>query len=71
MNVLTMLTGTQTKMIMVEVKTNYGSEMIYPVCDQAKTFANLCGTTTLTRTAIKLIKQLGYTVEVKQPVFDL
>jgi hypothetical protein len=40
--------------------------MIYPVCEQAKLFAQLAGTKTLTKQSISLIKKLGYTVEIQQ-----
>jgi hypothetical protein len=53
--------------IIVEIKTVYGNEMIYPVCDQAQQFAALIGTKTLTRDAIAKIKALGYEIQVKAP----
>jgi hypothetical protein len=53
------------KKIIVEVKSVYGNEAIYPVCDDAKLFASLAGTKTLTRPALEIIKKLGYAVEVK------
>jgi hypothetical protein len=56
--------------IQVKIKTNYGRESIYPVCDNAKKFAKLCGTKTLTREAIGHIKSLGYKVEICQPAFS-
>ena len=46
--------------IFVEVKNVYGVQTVYPVCDQAKFFAALAGTKTLTSQAIKLIRQAGY-----------
>jgi len=46
--------------IFVEVKNVYGVQTVYPVCDQAKFFAALAGTKTLTNQAIKLIRQAGY-----------
>lgn len=48
--------------IIVDIRNNYGSEAIYPVCEQAKLFAELAGTKTLTREAVALIKALGYRV---------
>jgi len=53
--------------ITVEIKTVYGNEAIYPVCETAKTFAQLVGTKTLTRDAIAKIKRLGYLIEIKAP----
>ena len=46
--------------IFVEVKNVYGVQTVYPVCDQAKFFAALAGTKTLTSQAIQLIRQAGY-----------
>lgn len=51
--------------ILVEIKTVYGNEMIYPVCEQAIKFAKLTGKKTLSRSDIATIKDLGFEVEVK------
>ena len=48
--------------ILVEVKNVYGVQTVYPICEQAKFFAALAGTKTLTSQALKLIKQAGYQV---------
>ena len=53
--------------ILVEIKTVYGNEAIYPACDKARAFAALIGTKTLTRDAIAKIKSLGYEIQVKAP----
>jgi hypothetical protein len=50
--------------IQIQVRTLYGSEQAYPVCDLARSFAELAGTRTLTRRALSLIVKLGYSVEV-------
>jgi hypothetical protein len=60
-----------SKQITVEIKTVYGNELIYPICDQAKLFAELAGTKTLTLRQISLIKQLGYTVTARQKITNL
>ena len=52
--------------ITVKVKNNWGNEAIYPVCQSAKLFARIAGTTTITKEAKELIKQLGYKVQVEQ-----
>ena len=52
--------------ITVEIKSQYGATVIHPVCDKAKTFAQIAGTKTLTRDAIQNIKSLGFIVEVRQ-----
>lgn len=49
--------------VFVEVKNVYGVQAVYPVCDQAKFFAALAGTKTLTAPAIKLIRQAGYSIQ--------
>ena len=50
--------------ITVQIKSVYGNEMIYPICNTAKLLADLTGKKTLTRSAIDQIKALGYTIEV-------
>ena len=51
--------------IVVRLKTNYGSQVIYPSCDRAKGFAKLLNQETLTPLNIRVIKELGYEVIVK------
>ena len=52
--------------ITVQVKNVYGNELIYPVCEQARLFADIAGTKTLSRTVVSQIKRLGYTIQVEQ-----
>ena len=52
--------------IAVEVREVYGNRTVYPVCEKAKLFADLAGTKTLTHHAVIVIRQLGYTIEIKQ-----
>jgi hypothetical protein len=52
--------------ITVRIKSNYGTQMLYPVCDTGKLFARLVGRKTLTLADIETIKALGYTVRVEQ-----
>lgn len=54
------------KTVQVQIKSIYGNEMIYPVCEAAKVFASMVGQKTLTRRDIDHIKKLGYTVDVVQ-----
>jgi hypothetical protein len=51
--------------ITVQIKSVYGDERIYPICEKAKAFASLTGCKTLTRVAIGHIKALGYVVNVQ------
>jgi hypothetical protein len=40
----------------------YGTEKVYPICDNAMQFASIAGTTTLTERVLKRIEALGYTI---------
>ena len=51
--------------ITVEIREVYGADVVYPVSRGAFVFAQLAGTKTLTRRTVELIKQLGYTIDVK------
>jgi len=57
--------------LIVKIKSVYGIDKIYPVNDAAKIIAEIAGTTTLTEQAIKLAKQLGYSITVQQPAIIL
>ena len=50
--------------IQVKIKTVYGVQHIYPICEKAKTFAAMVGQKTLTTNDVEHIKKLGFTVEV-------
>jgi hypothetical protein len=50
----------------VEIKNVYGTERIYPICENAKRFAMLTNTKTFNRAIISIIKQIGIQVEIKQ-----
>ena len=52
--------------ITVEIREVYGQSKIYPVCDKAKIFADIAGTTTLLPQDIQRIQVLGFEVLVKQ-----
>lgn len=55
------------KTITVQVKSNYGNTVAYPVCEQSRLLAQLAGTTTLTIQALKIIKSLGFEVIQQAP----
>jgi len=57
--------------ITVSIRTHYGTQYIYPVCDAAKTLCALTGKKTLSHRDIDLIKYLGYSIEVQQPQVKL
>lgn len=52
--------------IVVKIKNVYGNQAIYPVCANAKLFAAIAGTTTLTKPVINSIMQLGVAIELEQ-----
>lgn len=51
--------------IQIEIKRVYGNVVAYPLCDQAKLFASIAGTSTLTSATLKHIQALGYSFECK------
>jgi hypothetical protein len=53
------------KTITIEIRSQYGNTVAYPICDQAKLFASIAGTSTLTSAALKKIQALGYSFECK------
>jgi hypothetical protein len=57
--------------ISVEIKNVYGAEKIYPACTTSKLFADIANTKTLTRGVLQTIKNLGYSIEIKQPEVQL
>lgn len=50
--------------IKVQLRSVYGNDVIYPACPDARRFADLAGTRTLTVQALKIIRDLGYKIEV-------
>lgn len=51
--------------IKVRIETNiYNVAEVYPMCDTAQLFADLARTKTLSWSTMKLIKRLGYEVEI-------
>lgn len=52
--------------ITVRIANNYGSRVVYPVCQRANAFADIAGTKTLTDDVLALIQQLGFGVVVQQ-----
>ncbi len=55
----------QTQSITVVIKSVYGVDKIYPVCEKAEFFAEITGCKTLTEATISYIKKLGYAVNVQ------
>ena len=48
------------KRLIVKKKTVWGTERIYPICERSKLFTRLVGQKTLDKSAIEIIRQLGY-----------
>jgi hypothetical protein len=48
--------------IRIELKDQYGKQVAYPICDTAKTFADIAGTKVLTDMTLLRIAGLGYTI---------
>lgn len=47
----------------LELKSVYGEDKIYPLCDKARQFASIAGTKTLTKGVLRSMINLGYTLE--------
>jgi len=50
----------------VEIKSVYGVERIYAVCNNAKLITKLKQSKTLSKEDISILKELGYRIETKQ-----
>ena len=48
----------------VRVMDVYGRRVVYPVCDKAKVFASIAGTTSLTDSTLRCMRKLGYVLHV-------
>lgn len=53
--------------ITIQVKDVYGVQTVYPMCDDAKRFAEIAGTKTLTHRTLCQIESLGFEI-VQAPV---
>ena len=51
--------------LVVEKKSVYGNQLVYPVCNKAKLFASISGNKTLLPEVIESIKKLGYKLTTK------
>ena len=52
--------------ITVEIKSVYGVERIYAVCNNAKLITKLKQSKTLNKDDISILRELGYQIETKQ-----
>lgn len=55
------------KTILLKQANQYGTVIYYPACAQSDLLAELAKTKTLTTSALKLIKSLGYKIELVAP----
>jgi hypothetical protein len=55
------------RVIRVQVKSNYGNALVYPLCEVSKLFCKLTGNKTLRMADIEVIKKLGFEVEQMHP----
>ena len=53
--------------ITVEIKSVYGVERIYAVCNNSKLITKLKQSKTLNKEDISILRELGYTIQTKQP----
>lgn len=51
--------------IQVEIRDQFGNRTVRPVCETARTFAAIAGTTTLTAYTLRQIEKLGYRVMIE------
>lgn len=49
--------------IQVRIKSVYGNDLIYPVCNKAINLSRLTGAKTFTQNSMKIIEELGYTIQ--------
>jgi len=48
--------------IQVDIRSQYGNTVAYPICDAAKLFPRISGTKTLPAQALKDIQALGFDI---------
>jgi hypothetical protein len=53
--------------LIVEIKSVYGVERIYAVCNNSKLITKLKQSKTLNKEDISILRELGYQIEIKQP----
>ena len=52
--------------LIIEIKTVYGNELVYPVCEKALKLCSLTGQKTFSKGAINTLKMLGYSFTQKE-----
>lgn len=62
----TAITIPEPMKVIVQIKSVYGNELIYPINTTAQQFAKLVGKKTLSRADLQIIKSLGFEIEHSQ-----
>jgi hypothetical protein len=52
----------QSMKIQIEIRSQYGNTLAYPMCQAAKLFARIAGTKTLSSQSLKDIQALGFDI---------
>ena len=52
--------------LIIELKTVYGNDRVYPICNKAKKLCELTNQKTFSKFAIQKLKELGYTFTQKE-----
>jgi hypothetical protein len=52
--------------LIIELKTVYGNDLIYPVCDKAKKLCQITNQKTFSQFAIQKLKEIGFTFTQKE-----
>jgi len=55
-----------TMQVLIELRDVYGETKAYPANEQAKLFAEMLGTKTLTHRNLCLIERLGFTIQAQE-----
>lgn len=58
------------KQITVNIEPQYGKWVYYPACEDAKAFAAIARTTTLTEQTLAHIRELGYEIKAQAKSLD-
>jgi len=61
----------ENKTVLIDIRSVYGNELIYPANDTAAKFANLINKKTLSRVDLAIIKNLGFEIAHKAPEFTI
>lgn len=63
--------GKTSMTIKVEIRSVYGRDVVYPGCPDSRRFADIARQTTLGTGTLRLIRELGYKIEVVHPIITI